>query len=152
MTIRQSLHDEHRDFGFPPTDSQNPASGQRLLTPRNWSITSEHRRCPRFTPARLSILRSILSHLRHHLNAAATCRSPASQDAVAVGESLQLKNFRLADVPERERPRERMHELGPAGITNTELLAILLGSGGSGREREKRCRQPAYRVRRLTRT
>ena len=56
----------------------------------------------------------------------------ASQDAVAVGESLQLKNFRLADVPERERPRERMHELGPAGITNTELLAILLGSGVQG--------------------
>ena len=57
---------------------------------------------------------------------------PVSQDTVAVGEPLKLKNFRLADVPERERPRERMHELGPAGITNTELLAILLGSGIPG--------------------
>ena len=44
----------------------------------------------------------------------------------------QLNKFRLKDVPERERPRERMHELGPAGITNTELLAIILGSGIQG--------------------
>lgn len=44
----------------------------------------------------------------------------------------QLKTFRLKNVPARERPRERMHELGPAGITNTELLAIILGSGIQG--------------------
>ena len=48
------------------------------------------------------------------------------------GPAPQLKNFRLKNVPERERPRERMHELGPAGITNTELLAIILGSGIQG--------------------
>ena len=35
----------------------------------------------------------------------------------------------LEHTPPRERPRERMHELGPAGITTTELLAIVLGSG-----------------------
>ena len=48
------------------------------------------------------------------------------------GPAPQLKNFRLKNVPERERPRERMHELGTAGITNTELLAIILGSGIQG--------------------
>lgn len=57
-----------------------------------------------------------------------TVSSPGSkQDA-----GYQLNKFRLKDVPERERPRERMHELGPAGITNTELLAIILGSGIQG--------------------
>ncbi|MYA59237.1 MAG: DNA repair protein RadC [Chloroflexi bacterium] len=39
----------------------------------------------------------------------------------------------LEHTPPRERPRERMHELGPAGITTTELLAILLGSGIRGK-------------------
>ena len=43
------------------------------------------------------------------------------------------KNEKLDCYPERERPRERMHELGPAGITTTELLAIVLGSGIQGR-------------------
>lgn len=47
-------------------------------------------------------------------------------------KASQFNKFRLKDVPERERPRERMHELGPAGITNTELLAIILGSGIQG--------------------
>ncbi len=39
----------------------------------------------------------------------------------------------LEHTPPRERPRERMHELGPAGITTTELLAIVLGSGIRGK-------------------
>ena len=43
------------------------------------------------------------------------------------------KSDKLDSYPERERPRERMHELGPAGITTTELLAIVLGSGIQGR-------------------
>lgn len=40
---------------------------------------------------------------------------------------------RLRHTPQRERPRERMHELGPSGITTTELLAIVLGSGTQGK-------------------
>ena len=40
---------------------------------------------------------------------------------------------KLGRTPERERPRERMHELGPSGITTTELLAIVLGSGIQGK-------------------
>ena len=40
---------------------------------------------------------------------------------------------KLEHTPQRERPRERMHELGPSGITTTELLAIVLGSGIQGK-------------------
>ncbi len=58
--------------------------------------------------------------------------SPVSASVSKDDKASQFNKFRLKDVPERERPRERMHELGPAGITNTELLAIILGSGIQG--------------------
>ncbi|MXZ02459.1 MAG: DNA repair protein RadC [Chloroflexi bacterium] len=58
--------------------------------------------------------------------------SPVSASVSNDDKASQFNKFRLKDVPERERPRERMHELGPAGITNTELLAIILGSGIQG--------------------
>ncbi|MBN8236779.1 DNA repair protein RadC [Halobacillus kuroshimensis] len=35
----------------------------------------------------------------------------------------------IKDVPKQDRPRERLIELGPAHLSNQELLAILLGSG-----------------------
>ncbi len=34
--------------------------------------------------------------------------------------------------PPLDRPRERLWALGPAALTSTELLAILLGTGGAG--------------------
>ena len=43
------------------------------------------------------------------------------------------KDDNLKRIPSSERPRERMHELGSSSITNTELLAIILGSGIQGR-------------------
>ena len=58
--------------------------------------------------------------------------SPVSSSNCEDDEAHHFKRFRLKSMPERERPRERMHELGPAGITNTELLAIILGSGVQG--------------------
>src|SRR5205823_5221092 len=36
--------------------------------------------------------------------------------------------------PERDRPRERLWSVGPAALTGRELLAILLGTGCSGRD------------------
>lgn len=39
---------------------------------------------------------------------------------------------RIADVPERDRPRERLERLGPAALTDAELLALVLRSGGRG--------------------
>jgi DNA repair protein RadC len=35
----------------------------------------------------------------------------------------------MADLPEEDRPRERLHRLGADSLTTDELLAILLGSG-----------------------
>ena len=42
--------------------------------------------------------------------------------------------LRLAEQPARDRPRERLWALGPAALTGQELLAILLGTGGAGRD------------------
>lgn len=37
----------------------------------------------------------------------------------------------LSVVPESDRPRERLWSLGPAALTTAELVAILLGTGGT---------------------
>jgi DNA repair protein RadC len=42
--------------------------------------------------------------------------------------------LRLAEQPHADRPRERLWALGPAALTGQELLAILLGTGSTGRD------------------
>jgi DNA repair protein RadC len=37
----------------------------------------------------------------------------------------------IKELPRTERPRERLRELGPAALSTSELLAILIGSGNS---------------------
>lgn len=39
------------------------------------------------------------------------------------------KNFTIKDIPEQERPRERLAKYGPEILSNVELLAIILRSG-----------------------
>jgi len=39
---------------------------------------------------------------------------------------------RICDIPEGERPRERFCAIGPAGMSQRELLAIILRSGAEG--------------------
>ena len=39
----------------------------------------------------------------------------------------------LADVPAHDRPRERMRRIGVGSLTDDEVLALVLGSGQSGR-------------------
>ena len=39
---------------------------------------------------------------------------------------------RLHEMPAAERPRERLRALGPGPLTNAELLAILMRTGGRG--------------------
>lgn len=39
---------------------------------------------------------------------------------------------KLHDLPDAERPRERLHQLGASALTNTELIALLLGTGTNG--------------------
>lgn len=46
------------------------------------------------------------------------------------GESLMT--VRIADLPETERPRERLARLGPGGLSDQELLALVIRSGGRG--------------------
>ncbi|WP_227936713.1 RadC family protein [Alkalihalobacillus deserti] len=40
-----------------------------------------------------------------------------------------MHSFLIRDVPERERPRERLLQEGPLALSNQEILAILLRSG-----------------------
>src|SRR2546425_11676807 len=42
--------------------------------------------------------------------------------------------FRLSEPPQPARPRERFWAVGPAALTGQELLAILLGTGYTGRD------------------
>jgi len=43
------------------------------------------------------------------------------------------KGYRIHDLPKVDRPRERLQRKGPGALRNSELLAILLGSGMPGR-------------------
>jgi DNA repair protein RadC len=38
----------------------------------------------------------------------------------------------IRDLPQGERPRERLKEYGPSHLSNTELIAILLRTGVTG--------------------
>src|SRR5205809_7215819 len=42
--------------------------------------------------------------------------------------------LRLSEHPQHDRPRERLWSVGPAALTGQELLAILLGTGSTGRD------------------
>lgn len=39
---------------------------------------------------------------------------------------------RIADLPKSERPRERLVRVGPGGLSDRELLALVLRTGGKG--------------------
>lgn len=43
------------------------------------------------------------------------------------------KGYRIRDLPKVDRPRERLQRKGPGALSNSELLAILLGSGMPGK-------------------
>jgi DNA repair protein RadC len=43
------------------------------------------------------------------------------------------KGYRIHDLPKVDRPRERLQRKGPGALSNSELLAILLGSGMPGK-------------------
>ncbi|MFN3476453.1 MAG: RadC family protein [Candidatus Methylomirabilales bacterium] len=40
--------------------------------------------------------------------------------------------MRVKELPKVDRPREKLRRLGPSALTNTELLALILGSGTKG--------------------
>ena len=43
------------------------------------------------------------------------------------------KGYRIRDLPKVDRPRERLQHKGPGALSNSELLAIMLGSGMPGK-------------------
>jgi len=47
-------------------------------------------------------------------------------------ESTSKPTYRIADLHQSERPRERLASLGPQALTNAELIAILLRVGVQG--------------------
>jgi len=49
--------------------------------------------------------------------------------------------FRICDLPSEERPRERLRRLGPAALSNEELLALLLRTGIPGESALDRARR-----------
>src|ERR1700694_5265995 len=50
--------------------------------------------------------------------------------------------FRMHDLPSEERPRERLLRLGAGGLTNEELLALLLRTGVPRERALARARSP----------
>jgi len=44
-----------------------------------------------------------------------------------------MKYLTISDMPRVKKPRERLIEKGPEALRNSELLAILLGSGYKGK-------------------
>jgi DNA repair protein RadC len=47
-----------------------------------------------------------------------------------IGAMAESGSVRIADLPGSERPRERLARLGPGSLSDQELLAILLRTGG----------------------
>ncbi len=48
-------------------------------------------------------------------------------------KEVSVSAWMIAEMPEHERPRERLLRAGPEALSNTELLAILLRTGRAGR-------------------
>lgn len=51
---------------------------------------------------------------------------------LALVSGVERRPLSIKDYPAGERPRERLERLGPAALSNVELLTILIGSGGPG--------------------
>jgi len=56
-------------------------------------------------------------------------------------ETRSLFPIPLRDIPDEDRPRERLCRLGPAALSNEELLALLLGTGSRGESVLERARR-----------
>ena len=58
-----------------------------------------------------------------------TATAVDEREDIYAGASIERRGLKLKDLPSDEMPREKMSELGPQALTDSELLAILLGSG-----------------------
>jgi len=62
----------------------------------------------------------------------ANTHTDAEADAESNAETTVTPIYRILDLHESERPRERLAKLGPQVLTNAELIAILLHVGVTG--------------------
>lgn len=46
-----------------------------------------------------------------------------------MGESARYYDLRIRDLPELQRPKEKLYQYGSKSLTVSELLAVLLGVG-----------------------
>ncbi len=53
-----------------------------------------------------------------------------SGDAFTPGSREGARSLSIRELPHTERPRERMRSLGAQALSTTELVAVLIGSGG----------------------
>jgi DNA repair protein RadC len=53
-------------------------------------------------------------------------------EAQRTGDDGATYHVRIHDLPQSERPRERLLSVGAKALSNTELLAILLRTGTQG--------------------
>jgi DNA repair protein RadC len=47
------------------------------------------------------------------------------------GSIMEINNVRIQDIPEEERPRERLIRNGPESLSNAELLGVILRTGSN---------------------
>ena len=52
--------------------------------------------------------------------------------AMQPGSQPGVRPLTIRELPSTERPRERMRSLGAAALSTTELMAVVLGTGGAG--------------------
>jgi DNA repair protein RadC len=65
----------------------------------------------------------------------------AARTTVAPGPALESEDGGIGSWPMQDRPRERMFSQGPAALSDTELLALLLRSGNRGLSAMRLARQ-----------
>lgn len=59
-------------------------------------------------------------------------RFAVGYSTVPSGVEAELTSSRILDLPHHERPREKLAQLGPAALSNAELMALFIASGIKG--------------------
>jgi len=59
-------------------------------------------------------------------------RRTSASDAVPDASEHRRPTRSIRDMPAAERPRERLAQRGPGGLSAAELIAVVLGTGGAG--------------------
>ena len=58
---------------------------------------------------------------------------------------MEINKVRIHDIPEEERPRERLIRNGPESLSNAELLGIIIRTGS----KEENCKSVQSNINRI---